>query len=115
MVPIFLVYLVGITATVWHLANGIWLFLVDWGITIGERAQRLTGYACIGFGVVLLLVGINAADCFHSPWRTPGRDSLTMATTTLRSRLLAEDSPDLLRRCELQKQVMPWTFFPLFQ
>jgi succinate dehydrogenase / fumarate reductase cytochrome b subunit len=67
MVSIFLVYLVGITATVWHLANGIWLFLVDWGITIGEKAQRVTGYACIGFGVVLLLVGINAAVAFIRP------------------------------------------------
>ena len=67
MLPIFLVYLVGITATVWHLANGLWLFLVDWGITIGERAQRLTGYACIAFGVVLLLVGINAAVAFIRP------------------------------------------------
>ena len=67
MVPIFIVYLIGITATVWHLANGIWLFLVDWGITIGERAQRLTGYACIGFGVFLLLVGINAAIAFIKP------------------------------------------------
>jgi succinate dehydrogenase / fumarate reductase cytochrome b subunit len=67
MVPIFLVYMIGITATVWHLANGIWLFLVDWGITIGERAQRLAGYACIGFGVVLLLVGINAAIAFIRP------------------------------------------------
>ena len=64
MVPIFIVYMIGITATVWHLANGIWLFLVDWGITIGERAQRLTGYACIGFGVLLLLVGVNAAVGF---------------------------------------------------
>jgi succinate dehydrogenase / fumarate reductase cytochrome b subunit len=67
MVPIFIVYMIGITATVWHLANGIWLFLVDWGITIGERAQRLTGYACIAFGVVLLLVGINAAVAFIRP------------------------------------------------
>ena len=67
MVPIFLLYIVGITATVWHLANGIWLFMVDWGITIGERAQRLTGYACIGFGVVLWLVGINAAVAFIRP------------------------------------------------
>jgi succinate dehydrogenase / fumarate reductase, cytochrome b subunit len=67
MVSIFLVYMVGITATVWHLANGIWLFMVDWGITIGERAQRLTGYACIAFGVVLLLVGINAAVAFIRP------------------------------------------------
>ncbi|HJP94052.1 MAG TPA: succinate dehydrogenase cytochrome b558 subunit [Pyrinomonadaceae bacterium] len=64
MVPIFIIYVIGIAATVWHLANGIWLFLVDWGITIGERAQRLTGYACIAFGAVLLLVGINAAVAF---------------------------------------------------
>ncbi|HEV8369664.1 MAG TPA: succinate dehydrogenase cytochrome b558 subunit [Pyrinomonadaceae bacterium] len=64
MVPIFIIYMVGITATVWHFANGIWLFLVDWGITIGERAQRLAGYACIAFGVVLLLVGINASVAF---------------------------------------------------
>ena len=67
MLPIFLIYVVGIAATVWHLANGIWLFLVDWGITIGERAQRLTGYACIAFGVLLLAVGINAAVAFIRP------------------------------------------------
>ena len=64
---IFAIYMIGITATVWHLANGIWLFLVDWGITIGERAQRLAGYACIAFGVVLLLVGVNAAVAFIRP------------------------------------------------
>lgn len=67
IVPIFIIYLIGITATVWHFANGIWLFMVDWGIAIGERAQRLTGYACIAFGVVLLLVGVNAAVAFIRP------------------------------------------------
>jgi len=61
---IFAVYVVGITATVWHLANGLWLFAVDWGIVIGERAQRLTGYACIAFGLLLLAVGINAEIAF---------------------------------------------------
>jgi succinate dehydrogenase / fumarate reductase cytochrome b subunit len=67
IIPIFIVYVVGITATVWHLANGIWLFLVDWGITIGERAQKIAGYACLGFGVLLLAVGINAAVAFIRP------------------------------------------------
>jgi succinate dehydrogenase cytochrome b subunit len=67
MVPILIIYLIGVTSTVWHLANGIWLFLVDWGITIGERAQRLTGYACIAFGAALLLVGINAIVAFIRP------------------------------------------------
>ncbi len=64
---IMLIYVVGITATVWHFANGIWLFLVDWGITIGAHAQRVTGYACIAFGAVLLAVGINAAVAFVRP------------------------------------------------
>jgi succinate dehydrogenase / fumarate reductase cytochrome b subunit len=67
MLPIFIIYLVGITSTVWHFANGIWLFMVDWGITIGAQAQRLTGYACIAFGAVLLLVGINAMIAFIRP------------------------------------------------
>src|SRR5215212_6479360 len=62
---IFAVYLVGITATVWHLANGLWLFAVDWGIVIGERAQRMAGYACIAIGVLLLAVGINAQAAFR--------------------------------------------------
>jgi succinate dehydrogenase / fumarate reductase, cytochrome b subunit len=67
IIPIFIVYVIGITSTVWHLANGIWLFLVDWGITIGERAQKISGYACLGFGAVLLVVGINAAIAFIRP------------------------------------------------
>jgi succinate dehydrogenase / fumarate reductase cytochrome b subunit len=67
MVPIFIVYMIGITATVWHLANGVWLFLVDWGITIGERSQKIAGYACLGAGVILLAVGINAAVAFIRP------------------------------------------------
>jgi succinate dehydrogenase / fumarate reductase cytochrome b subunit len=61
---IFGVYVVGILATVWHLANGLWLFAVDWGIVIGERAQRYAGYACIAFGVLLLALWINVAAAF---------------------------------------------------
>ena len=64
---IFILYLIGVTATVWHLANGLWLFAVDWGVVIGERAQRLTGYACIAFGLLLLAVGINAQVAFIRP------------------------------------------------
>ena len=67
MLPILIIYLIGVTATVWHFANGIWLFLVDWGITIGARAQRLTGYACIAFGILLLMVGLNAVVSFIRP------------------------------------------------
>jgi succinate dehydrogenase / fumarate reductase, cytochrome b subunit len=67
IIPILIVYIIGITATVWHFANGIWLFLVDWGIAIGAQAQRLTGYACIAFGILLLMVGLNAMVSFIRP------------------------------------------------
>ena len=67
---IILVYVVGIASTIWHFANGIWLFAVDWGIVIGERAQRLTGYACIAFGVLLLALWFNVTAAFV--WRNGG-------------------------------------------
>ena len=64
MVPIFIIYMIGITATVWHFANGIWLFLVDWGITIGERAQR--GARSKTPGVAALLAGFRG-ECAIRP------------------------------------------------
>ena len=33
-------YFLGVIATAWHLAYGFWLFAVDWGILIGEKAQN---------------------------------------------------------------------------
>lgn len=58
------VYVLGIIATAWHLAYGFFLFAVDWGIVIGERAQKLTLYASLALAVFLSLVGINAAAAF---------------------------------------------------
>jgi succinate dehydrogenase / fumarate reductase cytochrome b subunit len=61
---IFFIYVLGVTATAWHLAYGIWLFAIDWGIVIGEKAQRIALYACIGLAIFLGAVGINAAAAF---------------------------------------------------
>jgi len=65
------------------LANGIWLFLVDWGITIGERAQRLTGYACIGlvFSCCWLALMLRLLSYAR---RTAGRNSLGMTTNGIK-------------------------------
>jgi succinate dehydrogenase / fumarate reductase, cytochrome b subunit len=64
---ILLFYILGVAATAWHLAYGIWLFAVDWGIVIGEKAQQYTLYACIGLALFLGAVGINAAVAFVKP------------------------------------------------
>ncbi|HWC76785.1 MAG TPA: succinate dehydrogenase, partial [Blastocatellia bacterium] len=61
---ILFVYFVGIASTTFHFANGLWLFLVDWGVTVGQKAQRVSAYACAAVGVVLTVVGINAALAF---------------------------------------------------
>lgn len=50
-------YLLGLAASVFHFANGIWTFCISWGITIGAQAQRRMGYVCAAVGIVLFLWG----------------------------------------------------------
>lgn len=64
---VMLIYILGLLATAWHLAYGVFLFAVDWGIVIGEKAQRIVLYGCIGLAVFLGAVGINAAFAFIRP------------------------------------------------
>lgn len=66
-VSILVLYILGVVATAWHLAYGFWLFAVDWGIVIGEKAQKYALYACVGLALMLSVVGINAAISFVKP------------------------------------------------
>ena len=60
-------YMLGIAATAWHLAYGFWLFAVDWGIVIGEKAQKYALYGCVVLALGLFAVGANAAIAFVRP------------------------------------------------
>lgn len=64
---VLVIYFLGLIATAWHLAYGLFLFAVDWGIVIGEKAQRITMYASLAFALFLSVVGINAAMAFVRP------------------------------------------------
>jgi succinate dehydrogenase / fumarate reductase, cytochrome b subunit len=64
---VMMVYILGILATAWHLAYGFFLFAVDWGIVIGEKAQKVTLTACLGLALLLSIVGVNAAFAFVRP------------------------------------------------
>lgn len=59
-------YAIGILASVFHLANGIWTSLITWGITIRPQSQRVAGYVCSVFGVLLALVGLGALSGFRT-------------------------------------------------
>lgn len=60
------VYAVGVAATVFHLANGVWTSLITWGITIRPKTQRASGYVCAAFGVTLLVMGLGAVRGFKT-------------------------------------------------
>lgn len=60
-------YVLGVFATAWHLGYGIFLFAVDWGIVIGEKAQKMTLAACAAIGFGLFAAGTNAAFSFVRP------------------------------------------------
>lgn len=60
-------YIIGIIAAVFHFSNGLWSFLVSWGITVGPRAQRVSTYVCMGLFVIMSIVGIMAISAFMDP------------------------------------------------
>lgn len=57
-------YIVGVLAATFHLANGLWSFLVTWGITQSEKAQRGATYFTLLVFVVLSIIGIRALFAF---------------------------------------------------
>jgi succinate dehydrogenase / fumarate reductase cytochrome b subunit len=56
---VFAVYLIGLLLSVLHLANGIWSMGIVWGVTTTARSQRLSGYACLGLGLLLAAMGVH--------------------------------------------------------
>lgn len=67
MMWVVVIYVLGVAATAWHLGYGFWLFAVDWGIVVGEKAQKYTLYACILLAIMLFGVGLNAIWSFRRP------------------------------------------------
>jgi succinate dehydrogenase / fumarate reductase cytochrome b subunit len=54
------VYALGVLCAVYHLANGIWTFLITWGVTVGPRSQVISGWVCAIIGVALGILGMSA-------------------------------------------------------
>lgn len=49
-----LFYFIGVTACVYHFANGLWTAAITWGLTVSEAAQKRWGFACAGLGAGLM-------------------------------------------------------------
>lgn len=63
-------YLAGSIAVCFHFANGIWTFLIVWGITISKYSQRIALYACLSLFAALSLINLLVIANFtyhHQP------------------------------------------------
>jgi len=59
-----LVYVLGVAAVSFHLANGLWGALCSWGITVSQRAQRVAA-TCLGVvGLIVFVLGANTTVYF---------------------------------------------------
>ncbi len=67
-----LVYLVGITASVVHFANGLFTVAFSWGLCISRRSQRLFFAASGAIGLVVFGLGASTAIYFATGVRWGG-------------------------------------------
>lgn len=52
--------ILGTLAAIFHLANGLWTFLIVWGVTISAKAQKISLFVCYGLGLVLVYMAVDA-------------------------------------------------------
>ena len=63
--PLVLVlYIIGIVAATYHFSNGIWTFLITWGVTISPKSQKVFSYITFGIFLVITYIGIRAIMAF---------------------------------------------------
>ncbi|MBL7684583.1 MAG: succinate dehydrogenase [Deltaproteobacteria bacterium] len=52
-------YLVGALSLTYHFANGLFTFLITWGLTISPRSQKISTLVCSGLFVALSAVWVQ--------------------------------------------------------
>ncbi|WP_058302347.1 succinate dehydrogenase cytochrome b558 subunit [Gorillibacterium timonense] len=57
-------YIIGTLAASFHFTNGMWSFLVSWGITVGPRAQKVSGYIWFGLFIVMAVMFVLTLNAF---------------------------------------------------
>jgi len=57
-------YIIGVISTVFHFANGLWSFLVSWGITQSPRSQKIASYVSIAVFIIVSYLGVSSILAF---------------------------------------------------
>lgn len=61
---ILLFYVLGILSASYHLGNGLFGFLITWGIAIGDKAQRGVSILCVLVSAGMAIFGLAALSYF---------------------------------------------------
>lgn len=61
----FALYLIGVVSAAFHFSNGLWSFMVSWGITVGPRAQRVSSYICMGLFTIVSIMFVWSLVTFR--------------------------------------------------
>ncbi|WP_256759834.1 succinate dehydrogenase cytochrome b558 subunit [Cohnella sp. WQ 127256] len=75
----FTAYIIGVLAATFHFANGLWAFLVSWGITVGPRAQKVSSNICMVIFVIIAALFLLSLFAFR------GDEFASAAATALSS------------------------------
>lgn len=83
-------YTIGVLASVYHLANGLWTMGITWGVWTSPRSQRWASVPCAAFGVLLAIAGLGA---LYGMVTTPAPPAHTPAAAA--SAGMASPAPDI--------------------
>ncbi len=57
-------WIIGLLCCVFHFVNGLWTFLISWGITVSERSQKVAKYVLVVVFIALAAFALRAIFAF---------------------------------------------------
>lgn len=57
-------YVVGVISAVFHFANGLWGFMVSWGIIQSPKSQKYATYGVVAVFLILSYIGVRSLIAF---------------------------------------------------
>lgn len=60
----FVFYVIGVLSVVFHFANGLWSFMITWGITQSPKSQQVMSYIAIIVFVIVGFIGVQTLFAF---------------------------------------------------
>ena len=57
-------FAIGLLCSIYHFCNGLWTFLITWGITVSPRSQKISGYVLFALFIAFAAFGLKALSAF---------------------------------------------------